>query len=360
MKTILVLALSAFIFCACAESPVHKSTPINNSNGDRQLLLEKYPKADLDNDGKLNTGELWHVKTLATKEGDKESVLTSVKLLNAEFKPAPINETKEYKAPNGKKIKLFILSGQSNMVGQGLSKELEKEFPAALVPNENILMFENGKWQPLQPLIITFGPELTFAHEMAKAWPNETIGIVKQSKGGTGILAWSPEWTKEKADLTGDANKGNLWEELTRKVKDAQVAAPCETVGLVWMQGAKDMNKIQTAEMYLDNLDIFFSALRREVKVPKLPIVLGSYRMGGLPDKIDESNITAGMKPAEKTTLLVLKAQWDIQELAPPAKMIPLRNLEGHPAPNVHYNTKGQLQLGEEFAKGYLELVKSK
>ena len=40
----------------------------------------------------------------------------------------------------------------------------------------------------------------------------------------------------------------------------------------------------------------------------------------------------------------------------PPAKMIPLRNLETHPH-NVHYNTAGQLKLGELFAQGYVELT---
>lgn len=356
MKVIVKLVLlHVVIFCNCTDSITQNGT---QSDDYRQVLLKKYPEADMDNDGKLNTSELWHIKTLATKSRDKESMATAIKVLNAEFNPAPINENKDYRAPNSKKIKLFILSGQSNMVGQGLSKELEGVFPDALVPNERILMFENGKWQPLQPLIITFGPEIMFAHEMAKAWPNETIGIVKQGKGGTGILAWSPDWTKEKADLTGDAHKGNLWKALIRKVKDAQEAAPCETEGFVWMQGAKDMRNLQTAEAYLDNLEAFFSAMRQEVNVPELPIVLGSYRMNGLPDKITESNITDGMKPSEKSTIQVLKAQWDIQDLAPPVKMIPLRNIQQHPKPNVHFNTNGQLQLGKAFAEGYLQLVR--
>lgn len=359
LTVIFVLSLSV---CAQVKSKknnngVQNPTPLN---ANREELLEKFPKADMNKDGKLNSSELWYINTLAKKEGDKELVLTTVKLLNSEYKPSPINETQKYKAPNGKKIKLFILSGQSNMLGQGLSKELEGDFPEALVPNERILMYENGKWQPLQPLIITFGPEIKFAHEMAKAWPNETIGIVKQSQGGTGIMAWIPQRTKDKTDYIGEVNKGNLWIELTQKVKDAQKAAPCETVGFVWMQGAKDMKKIQTAEAYLGNLDTLFSALRREVNSPKLPIVLGSYRMNGLPDKIDDSNITEELNPSEKLTILVLKAQWDIQTLAPPTKTIPLRDLEQHPKPNVHYNTKGQLQLGEKFARGYLQLVKSK
>ena len=71
-------------------------------------------------------------------------------------------------------------------------------------------MFENGKWQPLKPFKkpqqnqeklgiteFTFGPEIAFGHEMAKAWPDETIGIVKFAIGGTSILTWKPDWSKK-------------------------------------------------------------------------------------------------------------------------------------------------------------------
>ena len=56
--------------------------------------------------------------------------------------------------------RVFLLGGQSNMVGQGLSGELPAEL---LVPNPRVLIFENGKWQPLRPLKHTFGPEVAFA-----------------------------------------------------------------------------------------------------------------------------------------------------------------------------------------------------
>ena len=51
-------------------------------------------------------------------------------------------------------------------------------------------MFENGKWQPLRPRApafggqkrvglteFHFGPEIAFASELAKAWPEETIDM---------------------------------------------------------------------------------------------------------------------------------------------------------------------------------------
>ncbi|MHC4630028.1 MAG: sialate O-acetylesterase [Planctomycetota bacterium] len=270
------------------------------------------------------------------------------------YKPVPIDEKKKYGPARGKKIKLFILSGQSNMAGAGVSAELPEEMQQG---NDRVLMFENGKWQPLRPLRNRFGPEIAFGHAMAKAWPNETIGIVKQARGGTGILAWSPTWTKKKADLTGDGHKGNLWKALTDKVRNARQSADCEVMGFVWQQGGKDMQKLETGKAYLENLKVLITALRKETGAADLPFILGSYRIDEIPDDltgIDPQKL--GAKYGRHGAAYVLKAQSDIQKAAPPCKMVPLRNLERHPQ-NVHYNTNGQLDLGKLFAEGYLALT---
>ena len=112
-----------------------------------------------------------------------------------------------------KKLKVFILAGQSNMVGWGDSPKLSDDLKNG---SDRVLMFEDGKWQPLRPFKkamknqeqfgmaeFSFGPEIAFGDEIAKAWPNETIGIVKLAFGGTSILTWKPNWSKEDADRVG-------------------------------------------------------------------------------------------------------------------------------------------------------------
>jgi lysophospholipase L1-like esterase len=273
------------------------------------------------------------------------------------YTPVPIDQSRQYGPAKGKRIKLFVLSGQSNMAGQGVSAELPLQMQRG---SDRVLMFENGRWQPLRPLTGRFGPEIAFAHEIAKAWPDETIGIVKQAKGGTGILAWSPVWTREKADLTGDGHKGNLWKALTDKVRRARDAAQCEVMAFVWQQGGKDMRRIETGKAYLENLKALIAGLRRQTGVADMPFILGSYRTDEMPDDLsgfDPEKV--GTKYGRAGAAYVLKAQFDIQEAAPPCKMVPLRNLERHPR-NVHYNTNGQLELGSLFAKAYLELSPDK
>ena len=90
--------------------------------------------------------------------------------------------------PPAKKTKVFILAGQSNMVGWGDSLKIPADRRGG---NQRVLMFEQGKWQPLKPVQkaqkhqekfgmteFSFGPEIAFADEIAKAWPDETIGIL--------------------------------------------------------------------------------------------------------------------------------------------------------------------------------------
>jgi hypothetical protein len=272
------------------------------------------------------------------------------------YKPVSVDADKTFGPKAGKQIKVFVLSGQSNMGGHGASKDLD---PALQQGNDRILMFEDGKWQPLRPLKRTFGPEIAFALTMAKAWPNETIGIVKQAKGGTGVLAWHPQWTKEQADRTGDAKKGNLWLELTNKVEPAITAVDCELKGFVWMQGGADMRNEELGKEYLQNLSALVLGLRQEFKVPNLPFVLGSYRDGGAPEDLSgmkEQVLKMGGR--KKGSYYVLQAQYEAEQELKPANMVPLRDLQRWPK-NVHYDTRGHMDLGRLLAEGYLELTSS-
>jgi hypothetical protein len=271
------------------------------------------------------------------------------------FDVVAIHESKVYGPAAGKKMKIFIMSGQSNMVGQGASAKLPEKLQRG---NDRVLMFENGRWQPLRPLSERFGPEIAFGDAMGKAWPNETIGIVKQAVGGTSVLAWQPDWTKESADRAKDGKKGNLWLALTNKVRDAIATTDYELCGFVWLQGGKDMQSVELAKEYAANLERFVKALRAKFNKPNLPMMLGTYRDDGMPENIDFSNIDPSTLATQRPgAFYVIKAQQEAEDYLKPANAVPLRNLERHPA-DVHYNTKGQMDLGKLFAKGYLELLK--
>ena len=193
-----------------------------------------------------------------------------------------------------KPTKTFICAGQSNMVGWGDSTKLPDDLRKG---NDRLLMFENGKWQPLKlikPAMakqrqygmteFSFGPEIAFGHEMAKAWPDETIGIIKFAIGGTSVLAWKPDWSKEDADRVGQGRHGSLYKKLMQKVEQARKARDIEIVGFLWLQGGGDMKKADVAKEYLDNLKSLVAAVRKATGEPDLPFIYGTARIEGIPD----------------------------------------------------------------------------
>jgi len=280
-----------------------------------------------------------------------------------------VSASAEEAAPSGKKIKVFVLSGQSGMAGFGRSHEL----PDALRKgNDRVLMFEDGKWQPLRPFHVypeslrkkfgltefSFGPEIGFAHAIAEAWPNETIGIVKQAAGGTGVLAWHPNWTKEQADRTKNAGRGNLFKALTSKVNAACAAGDCELMGFVWLQGARDMSFVDVAKEYLPNLKAVVDGVRKEVGAEDMPFIYGSKRpsVANLPDDLSDL-VPTEIKGKRPGALWVLKAQWDAQKAIPNAKMVINPDLEQHPE-DFHLSTAGNLEQGRILAEGYLDVAR--
>jgi len=259
-------------------------------------------------------------------------------------------------------LKVFILAGQSNMVGWGDSTKLPDDLRNG---NNRVLMFENGKWQPLQPIRkaqknqeklgmteFSFGPEIAFGHEMAKAWPDEKIGIVKFAIGGTSILTWKPDWSKEDADRAGQGQFGSLYKKLLEKVEQARTAQEIEIVGFLWEQGDGDMKNVAVANEYLGNLKSLVAAVRKDTSVPDLPFLCGSVRRTEDPDDISDliPQRVDGPYPAVE---FILKAQWDAQEEIPHTRTVILRGIETHPM-NVHYNTAGQLEVGKLFAKAFI------
>jgi hypothetical protein len=228
-------------------------------------------------------------------------------------------------------------------------------------------MFEDGKWQPLRPhqpalggqkrvglTEFHFGPEIAFGQEMAKAWPDETIGIIKFSIGGTSLLAWKPDWSKEDADRVGQGRHGSLYKRLMEKVEQAKSSRDIEIVGFLWLQGGGDTKNADVAKEYLDNLKTVVAAVRNETRVADLPFIYGSTRIEGIPDDLTDFEEPKNLPPGRPGAWLVLKAQFDAQKAIPNAKMVILRDIEKHPR-NVHYNTAGQLVVGKLFAKAYLD-----
>jgi hypothetical protein len=233
-----------------------------------------------------------------------------------------------------KPSKVFILSGQSNMVGHGGVEELPKELAAE---RKRVLVWSGRGWIAYKPRKLV-GPEASFTAEMVKAWPKETVGFIKYAVGATSVIQWDP-------DLEARGKSQPLYARLMGKVKAAREKTPggIEIVGLLWMQGERDARYKKLADDYTKNLKKFVDRVRKDTGVANLPFVLGRIRT---PDSYKFRGVVR--KAQEEVARNITRSAWADADGLEMKK------------DGLHYSTKGQIGLGKRFAAAYLKLVAGK
>ena len=158
------------------------------------------------------------------------------------------------------KFHLYLLMGQSNMVGRGRIEEPDRR------PNPRILVFtKDRRWalarDPLHfdhPLA-GVGPGLSFARAMAAEDESVTIGLIPCAVDATALQWW------EKG--------GVLYEYALARARAARKHGVLK--GVLWHQGEADSRNRRTAESYAPRLDRMIQALRKELEIGDLPFVAG-------------------------------------------------------------------------------------
>ncbi|MBT6643681.1 MAG: hypothetical protein HOB45_11115 [Planctomycetaceae bacterium] len=136
-------------------------------------------------------------------------------------------------------------------------------------------MKANGRWEYMVPHN-KFGPGVSFAHQLADFWPDDTIGVIKVSRGSTGISAFEKNWSFERAERSKDGWKGSLYKDLMSAVAEAKRISNPEFCGFVWKQ-ARDDGKKALAEEYYDNFTQLVSDLSADLGVSDLPTFIPNY-----------------------------------------------------------------------------------
>lgn len=207
-------------------------------------------------------------------------------------------------AAQGGKVRLFILSGQSNMA--------------------------------------RLDPDVSFTPAVKKAFPGDEVIVVKSAQGGQPIRRWykgakSPDGAKTKgAD-------GDLYDLLMTKVKAATKGKTIDSVAFVWMQGESDAQR-GPAEMYEANLRGLIKQLRDDLKRPDVAVVIGRL-----------SEFKNG-QPGWDT---VRAAQVKVADADPLAAWVDTDKLNA-PKVALHYSQKGYEELGRRFAAKSVELMLKK
>ncbi len=245
---------------------------------------------------------------------------------------------------NSRPVKLFILGGQSNMDGCGVSEELPAKY---LVHPENTMTWDNSKqlWVTLGKDSFAekrkgkFGPEIAFSHLLARKFPDYTIAIVKTSAGGTKLWKhWLPEQPMYSRFLKNMEN-------ALQQLKDSGVVT--EVCGMLWMQGESDAETIEWANAYENNLKILFDDVRKQTKKDDLPIVMGRISIGLLRETPWSFDFAETVQKAQEKVASADKNVFIINT----NKLKTLKD-------NTHFNSEAQLWLGTKMGKIMIREIK--
>ncbi len=248
-------------------------------------------------------------------------------------------------AARGDHFKVFILSGQSNMVGQGVSQDLSAPYQQ---PLDHVLCSSYGEANdpaPLQPVGTEFGPEMAFGHRLAEARPDEQFLLIKFAVGGAPIGAFrSASW---RYPLWVDHVRSGI-EQLT------DAGHTTEFAGLLWTQGEADAvlgprqtsndfdGYVGTTGNYVDALTHLIANMRNEFDA-NLPAFIS---------RLSSEQVNAHNIEAEYLANIRAAQEW-VTAIDPLANLINTDDFALH-GDNKHFNTAGQLALGEAFADSYL------
>ena len=269
----------------------------------------------------------------------------------------PLFSDMPQKPESGKKMKVFLLAGQSNMEGRAdANKLLPPDLERLLKVQKNVLLAYNN--EPIGPLKavkppreiaeiynreLIFGPELFFGIALSEAWPDEIILLIKLSEGATSLHGcWHPKWSEDKATVMGEEKETKLYRALIDYVEQTlseYKKDEYEICAMLWVQGETDAgNKIASAA-YVRNLQQFISHIRQDLENDTLPFLF--FQVG-------HGQVVEGMV---KTAQLVPNVTL-IQQSLEPTSVNFYPKME-----NGHYNYEGMKKLGQRFAEVFLNSI---
>ncbi|MGB2823795.1 MAG: sialate O-acetylesterase [Phycisphaerae bacterium] len=199
-------------------------------------------------------------------------------------------------------VKVYLMAGQSNMVGPGSNTYVRENHPELMKPRKDVWCVNAGKVSgPLRPGYgygeSSFGLELTMGHVLGDAVENAIV-LFKTGTGGTTLHR---NWRPPSAVRRAGGEVGPLYTRMIRRfhnmlahldeVLPALNGRPVELAGFVWFQGENDCCAREEGgkgywEYYEENLRDLIGDVRREVGVAELPVLIVQINDGcwdGLP-----------------------------------------------------------------------------
>ena len=216
------------------------------------------------------------------------------------------------------------------MAGAGKGADLQ---PPYSIPLPEIKIWEpKGKeWVPLSAGA-RFGPEVSFGHAMAKAFPDDDIRLVKHAVSGTSLYKdWAPTNGPQYRAFMATAN------DALADLDTSNVAY--SVVGMLWLQGESDA-KDRQGESYERNLTTFIAHIRTIFNAPEMPFIIARVR-DHYGKGIQADMVRAAQESVAKTMRRV--AWFDTDDCS-------MFNAG-------HYDSAGLIVIGKRFAEEYVKML---
>lgn len=311
-------------------------------------------------------------------------------------------------------IKVFILAGQSNMEGKAKVALLEYQAEQPATGDLFKHLRQDGKWVEREDVWIKFldrkgkltvgygspkciGPELEFGWVVGDRYPEQVL-LIKTAWGGRSLYRdfrppsaglppaavlermlaaqkkRKPEATLDDVKKPFGASYRAMLAEVRGTLTNLKTLFPdyagqgYELAGFVWFQGWNDMIDPTAIAEYTMNMAHFIRDVRKDLKAPGLPFVIGQMGVGGTRSGVEVSKFkdaqAAVLKLKEfKGNVAVVKTDvfWDTEAEAVYKKgwrkHFAEWNKVGSDYP-FHYlgSAKTMCGIGRAFGKAMLEL----
>lgn len=187
-------------------------------------------------------------------------------------------------------------------------------------------------------------PEVSFTPAIKKAFPDDTIIVVKEAINGQPIRKWYRDWAPASGPAEHPGQNGAIYKRLMAKVDEALKDKPApDSVTFVWMQGEADAK--EGGDVYEQSLKGLIEQVRSDLKREDVSVVIG--RINDFKDDTDPRLYWDKVR----------EVQVKVATADPRAAWVDTDDLNG-PANALHFNKPGITALGERFAAKAVELIK--
>ena len=243
---------------------------------------------------------------------------------------------KECVTAEQKPTDLYLLIGQSNMAGRGITNAANR------LSSERVLKFTKDRtWaEGIEPIHFDrpfsgAGPGLGFARAMADADKDAVIGLIPCAEGGSPLSRWEPGC--------------DLYTNAVSRTK-AAIAQGGRLRGILWHQGEADAWKKELAESYSRRLTNMVTQLRSELGLgAALPFVAGEIApfYGAVIERLGGTSSLGRVN----------EEIWLAISLLPNCGLVSIDGIE--PGPDgIHYSTECAYELGRRYAREMQRLLK--